>query len=83
MKEPFYFVPLQDAGLYCGPRLRKGEVFAYVWLPQNLKDPKDLLNAFSAVLSTEGRVVGPCWEKLKLQGPKGPPQGSGMCPPRF
>ena len=28
-------------------------------------------NALSAVLSTEGRVVGPCWEKLKPQGPKG------------
>ena len=28
-------------------------------------------NAFSAVLSTEGRVVGPCWEKLKPKGPKG------------
>ena len=28
----------KDAGLYCGPRLRKGEVFAYVGLPQNLKD---------------------------------------------
>ena len=31
----------KDAGLYCGPRLRKGEVFAYVGLPQNLKDLKD------------------------------------------
>ena len=29
---------LQDAGLYCGPRLRKGEVFAYVGRDQNLKD---------------------------------------------
>ena len=28
----------KDAGLCCGPRLRKGEVFAYVGLPQNLKD---------------------------------------------
>jgi hypothetical protein len=28
----------KDAGLYCGPRLRKGQVFAYVGLPQNLKD---------------------------------------------
>ena len=34
----------KDAGLYCGPRLRKGEVFAYVGLPQNLKDLKDLKN---------------------------------------
>ena len=29
------------------------------------------INAFSAVLSTEGRVVGPCWEHLKPEGPKG------------
>ena len=26
---------------------------------------------FSAVLSTEGRVVGLCWAKLKPKGPKG------------
>ena len=25
----------------------------------------------SALLSTEGRVVGPCWEKLNPKGPKG------------
>ena len=30
-------------------------------------------NAFFAVLSTEGRVVGLCWVKLKPKGPKGPP----------
>ena len=30
----------KDAGLCCGSRLRKGEVFAYVGLPQNLKDLK-------------------------------------------
>ena len=29
------------------------------------------INAFSAVLSTEGRVVGLCWEKFKPQCPKG------------
>ena len=28
-------------------------------------------NAFSAVFSMEGRVSGPCWEKLKPKGPKG------------
>jgi hypothetical protein len=28
-------------------------------------------DALSAVLSMEGRVVGPCWEKLKPKGPKG------------
>jgi len=27
-------------------------------------------NAFSAVLFTEGRVVGLCWAKLKPKGPK-------------
>ena len=31
----------KDAGLYCGPRLQKGEVFAYVGRNQNLKDLKD------------------------------------------
>ena len=31
------------------------------------------LNAFSAILSTEGRVVGPCWEKFKPKGPQAPP----------
>ena len=29
------------------------------------------INALSAVLSTEGRVVGLCWEHLKPKGPKG------------
>ena len=28
-------------------------------------------NAFPAVLSTEGRVVELCWEKLELKGPNG------------
>ena len=28
-------------------------------------------NAFSATFSTEGRVVGPCWEKLSPKGPEG------------
>ena len=44
-------------------------------------------NAFSAVLSTEGRVGGPCWEKLKPKGPKGSraflrilsTEGRGVC----
>jgi len=31
-----------------------------------------LRDAFSAVLSTEGRVVELCWAKLKPKGPKGP-----------
>ena len=29
-------------------------------------------HALSAVLSTEGRVVGLCWAKLKPEGPQGP-----------
>jgi hypothetical protein len=33
----------KDTGLCCGSRLRKGEVFAYVGLSQNLKDLKDPL----------------------------------------
>ena len=47
-------------------------------------------NAFSAVLSTQGRVVGRWWAKLKPKGPKGPvcrlcppsttPQGAGCWP---
>ena len=28
------------------------------------------INAFSAVLPTEGRVVGLCWGELKPKGPK-------------
>jgi len=37
---------------------------------QNSTARKGSKTAFSAVLSTEGRVVGPCWEKLKPKGPK-------------
>ena len=47
---------------------------AYVGSSKNLKNLK---NAFSAVLSTEGRVVGLCWAKLKPKGPKERPQGLG------
>ena len=35
----------KDTGLYYGPLLRKGEVFAYVGSIQNLKDLKDLVLA--------------------------------------
>ena len=38
------------ARLYCGSRLRKGEVFAYVGLPHNLKDLKS-----SGLFSWENR----------------------------
>ena len=33
-------------------------------------------NAFYAVLSTEGRVVGLCWEHLQAQGPKNDLKGA-------
>ena len=36
-------------------------------------------NAFSAVLSTDGRVVGSCWEKLKPKGPKRSVHASPSC----
>ena len=71
----------KDAGLYCGSRLQSGEVFAYVGLSQNLKDLKDHWRAKrdpkAQMLSLqsflrEGRVVGPCWQKFKPKGPKGP-----------
>ena len=38
--------------------------------PNGSKGPEDKFiskNALSAVLSTEGRVVGPCWEKSKYE----------------
>ena len=44
-------------------------VSAYVGSSKSLKDLKALgwVNAFSAVLSTEGRVVGLCWAKSNLK----------------
>ena len=38
-------------------------------------------DALSAVLSKEGRAIGPCWEKLKPKGPKGAKGAKGP-PPR-
>ena len=35
-------------------------------------------NAFSAVLPTEGRVVGLCWAQLKPEGPKGTGDGDAL-----
>ena len=35
------------------------------------RDPAAKMLMLYAVLSNEGRVVGPCWEKLKPKGPKG------------
>ena len=64
------------AGLYCGSRLRKGEVFAYVGRNQNLKDLKDRnpkgRRALLRIPSTEGRSVCLCWEHSKPKGPKEP-----------
>ena len=50
----------KDAGLCCGSRLRKGEVFAYVGLPQNLKDLKDgeaASEASPALCASVGQVM--------------------------
>jgi hypothetical protein len=50
----------------------KGEVFAYVGLPQNLKDLKEKgRRALLRIPSTEGRSVCLCWEHSKPKGPKG------------
>ena len=46
----------KDAGICCGSRLRKGEVFAYVGRNQNLKDLKGR-RALLRIPSTEGRSV--------------------------
>jgi hypothetical protein len=41
---------LKDNGrLCCGSRLREGEVFAYVGLPQNLKEPQGLSLTYRTV----------------------------------
>ena len=58
----------KDAGLYCGPRLRKGEVFAYVELPQHLKDLKDAGLYFGSRLR-KGEVFA--YVGLPHKGPKG------------
>ena len=55
----------KDARLYCGSRLRSGEVFAYVGSIQNLKDLKDRKSLRSGV-----RL---CWE---LEEPKEPKEQS-------
>ena len=51
----------KDAGLYCGSRLRKGEVFAYVGRNQNLKDLKGRapppLSAELGVQLTQSRTL--------------------------
>jgi hypothetical protein len=52
----------KDAGLYCGSRLRSGEVFAYVDSIQNLKDRKktDPNEARRARMRRGGSCVGSC-----------------------
>ena len=60
----------------------KGGRVGASWVPEKTRSGSE--NTFSAVLSTEGRVVGPCWEHLKPKGPKGrhPEQrGRPMLPP--
>ena len=47
----------KDAGLCCGSRLRKGEVFAYVGSIQNLKDLKGLVTMDA---SLKRRSMSPC-----------------------
>jgi len=46
----------KDAGLCCGPRLRKGGVFAFVGSIQNLKDLKGKRTAFDRRGRTQGHV---------------------------
>ena len=48
----------KDAGLYCGPRLRKGEVFVYVGSIQNLKDLKDLKDPPGARATSSNPTLG-------------------------
>jgi len=53
----------KDAGLYCGSRLRSGEVFAYVESIQNLKDLKDARQppvGGMQITFLESRAVFPC-----------------------
>ena len=52
----------KDALLCCGSRLRKGEVFAYVGLPQNLKDLKGCYQGVSQ-LAREG-----CYQGVSASG---------------
>ena len=51
----------KDAGLHCGSRLRKGEVFAYIGLPHNLKDLKSTGFGLGRTLRTWGeqQVMSP------------------------
>ena len=46
----------KDTELYCGSRLRKGDVFAYVGLSQNLKDLKDRTRQLQGFLAHEKKL---------------------------
>ena len=46
-----------DAGFCCGSRPRKGEVFAYVGLPHNLKDLEDA--NLTTLLQAKNRTLMP------------------------
>ena len=48
----------KDAGLCCGSRLRKGEVFAYVGRIHNLKDRKDDVRAPQQMQPLEAKDGG-------------------------
>ena len=50
----------KDAGLYCGSRLRSGEVLAYVGLSQNLKDLKAVRVLSNPKGTTLDRVLVEC-----------------------
>ena len=57
----------KDAGLYCGSRLRKGEVFAYVGSIQDLKDLK-VIDLQVASLIGAGRRGGGVWASGRYRG---------------
>ena len=60
----------KGAGLCCGSRLRKGEVFAYVGLPKNLKDLKDMVLLLGPMgwRGSPAGVVGLEFERLGSEG---------------
>ena len=61
-----------DAGLCCGSRLRKGEVFAFVGLPQNKKD----LNVGEYEYQVPGDLHTDIKEKVRLVTPDPQPMNT-------
>jgi len=55
---------LFNLGMPCCPTAQRERRMSAQGTPESI-------NAFSAVLSTEGRDIGQCWAKLKPIGPKG------------